>query len=103
MKEVRYIGEDEETIKKLQAWCGLGRTFKYCGTMLTVIGHYKVSHPLAAEQLKHIPVPIYNFDVEIRTPLLRAEFFSVTKGEFIYKDFTFDMLEVLKVHNPCMP
>lgn len=101
MSEIRYIDGAEQKIKQLRDWRGLGEMFSYCGVVLTVVGHYKTSHPLAEEQLKYIPVPIYDYTVDIRTPLLRAECFSEVKGEFISKDFSFDMLEVLKVQNQC--
>ena len=53
MKEIRYLGEAEQQIKQLQEWRGLGKTFNYCGTLLTVIGYYVVEHPLAKEQMKY--------------------------------------------------
>ena len=103
MKEIRYLGEAEQQIKQLQEWRGLGETFNYCGILLTVIGYYVVEYPLAKEQMKYIPVVLRDYTVEIRVPMLRTEYFSEVKGGFVAKDFTFDMLEVLKVHNLCMP
>ena len=101
MKEIRYLGEAEQQIKQLQEWIGLGKTFNYCGALLTVIGHYVVEHPLAKEQMKYIPVVLHDYDVDIRVPMLRTEYFSEVKGEFVAKNFTFDMLGVLKVQNQC--
>lgn len=102
MKEIRYIGDAEQQIKQLQEWCELGVTFNYCGTLLTVIGYYVVEHPLAKEQMKYIPAVLYDYGVDIRVPMLRTEYFSEVKGEFVAKDFTFDMLGVLKVQNQCI-
>lgn len=102
MKEVRYIGDAEQQIKQLQEWRGLGKTFNYCGTLLTVIGYYVVEHPPAKEQMKYIPVVLHDYGVDIRVPMLRTEYFSEVKGEFVTKDFTFDMLDVLKVQNQCI-
>lgn len=101
MKETRYVGDAEQQIRQLQEWRGLGKTFNYCGALLTVIGHYTVEHPLAKEQMKYIPVLSYDYEVDIRVPALRTEYFSEVKGEFIPKDFSFEMFRVLKEQNPC--